>query len=160
MTPAANNTRVELRNAEGETVDSTTTNGSGAYEFDGVDVGPWTVVSERFGTGRGTNNTTISATTGDVSGINITLGARNVNVAFTVTPANATVALLSGGNVVDSVPPLVATERQLPLTWRASATGFVTQTGNVPAPSQAGSFDATSFSVNIGAITLVPVTPP
>jgi hypothetical protein len=160
VTPAANNTRVELRNAQGQMVAFTATNGSGRYTFSGVDAGTWTVVSERFGTGRGTNSTTISATTGDVSGINITLAARNVNVAFTVTPTNATVEILSGGTVVDSTPPLVATERQLPLTWRASATGFVTETGNVPAPSQVGSFDATSFSVTIPPITLDPVPPP
>jgi len=160
VTPAANNTRVELRNAGGQMVDSTTTNVSGVYSFSGVDAGTWTIVSERFGTGRNSIARTIQPTTGDVTGANIALTARPVNVAFTVTPSNATVELLRGGTVIDSVPPLVALENQLPVTWRARATAFVTETGTVPSPNTGNTFDATSFSVDIGAITLDPEPTP
>jgi hypothetical protein len=157
VTGATNNTRVELRDEDENVVDFTATNGSGDYTFEGVDAGTWKIVSASFGVGRGETTRTITPTSPSITDADFNLVARNVTVSYTVNPTDATVVLRSGNTTVDSVPPLVGTERQLPFTLRASRTGFVTQDVAVPSPSPDGSFDALSFTVNAGAITLAPV---
>jgi hypothetical protein len=129
------------------------------YTITRVPDGVWTVEAARYPGGRGT-----SASVGVLSGsasfpnTDVTLVPRQVTISFTGTvPANVAIALTGGlsGVATGGTLSLNHPETGFPVTWTATADGYVPGGGSIAQPPAPADPFAPSLSVTGPPVTLV-----
>ncbi len=131
-----------------------------SYTITRVPNGTWTVEAAALRAGRGVSTAqVVDSATLSLTAVGVTLGPRPVTVPFTVSPATAAVTLT--GRVDETDPTTGASrsftrrENVFPVTWTATADGFVTQSADIDLPPTVADPFATTLSVPSTPITLV-----
>ena len=130
------------------------------YTITRVSNGGWTVEAARYPGGRGTTSPPVGvlSTSGSFPNTDVTLTARQVAISFTGTaPPNVAIALTgglsgtaNGGNLALNHP-----ETGFPVTWTATADGFITGSGSIAQPAEPADPFALTLGVAGPAVTLV-----
>ncbi len=149
-------TGISVQASNGTTTITGTVNGS-SYTISKVSNGTWTVEAAAFGSGRGTSTAqTVGTATGNITGVGVTLNARQWTINFTTTPDNTAVAITGGASGTASGGSLALNHPETAATaaWTATADGYITKTGSVDRPAAPSDPFWTTLSTT-ATITLV-----